>query len=103
MRNKVYSKRNNNIYLNSRKINNIFFALKKGSNYENIKDNYIFEITEDKSLLKVSEDVLLDLKIIIPKHQKYLRFITEYEDFKSLYKFMHNNANDNLIIPFHEE
>ncbi len=85
-------KRSRTINLSSKNINNIFYPLKKGASFEEIKENFLFE-------LNVSEDFLV-YNIKVPNHQKYLHFNNEYESFKELFFYLEKNKKDPLLIPF---
>jgi hypothetical protein len=85
-------KKSNTITLDSKSLKNIFYCLKTGGSFEDVKNNFLFEINLDEKALL--------LKIRIPEHQKYVRFQTEYNEFKDLFNYMKGNQKDPLIIPF---
>lgn len=84
--------RSGKIKLKSKDITEIFFDLKKGAPYREIVENFLFK-TE-------LEENSLQLPIQIPKHNKFIKFVHEYESFKDLFNYMQLNANNNEIIPF---
>jgi len=99
---KRYSKRGDYISLNSEDLNLIFFDLTKTNPdvYNKIVDTYLFFITEDSTMKNLSDTEILNKKIFIPNHLKYLRFNNEFDNFKDLYNYMNKNKNDSNIIPF---
>lgn len=89
---KFFLKRSTTIQLSSKSLDNIFFCLTKNASFDEVKDNFLFE-------LNMSEDCL-NYKIIVPLHEKYLRFQNNFKDFNELYIYMKMNSKDKFLIPF---
>jgi hypothetical protein len=87
-----FLKRSKSIQLNSKSLNNIFMCLKKGSSFDEVQENFLFEteLTEED----------LNTPIIIPEHKKFKRTINQYDSFKCLFLFFDKNKKDEYIIPY---
>lgn len=100
---KFYSKRGSCLYFNSYDLDHIFYGLKNGDSFNEIKDNFIFEMSLDpylSSLMDRDEELIFRLPIFIPMHKKYIRFNNSFENFRELFNYMNQNSSDGNIIPF---
>lgn len=89
MRNKLYLKKSDRVRLCSEHIDAIFLDLKyHNASFNEIQENFLF------LLPGVS---FLEKEILIPEHQKYLRFKTIYSNFKELFDYFNQNKD---LLPF---
>lgn len=96
---KFYSKRGHYIYIEQSSIlTNLFFNVKKKS-YDELVEDYVFLMQEDKSLIKLSSFELLSLPIDIVPNKKHKRLAYNFSNFKELYEHFKKNE----LIPYHGE
>ncbi len=89
---KKFLKRSTTIQLSSKSLDNIFYCLTKNATIEEVKENFLFEVNMNEECL--------NYKIIVPLHEKYLRFKNDFKDFNELYIYMKMNSKDKFLIPF---
>ena len=96
---KFYFKRGDRVLIESTKIiNEIFFDI-QNEEYETIKENYVFLLQEDKVLLNLDKEHILNLKVdIVPNHKKK-RLQYNFKNFEELYWTLKNNQ----AIPYFGE
>lgn len=94
-KNKNILKRSDRIRLTCSNLNDIFTGLKHNKGKKDCIENFLFIIDSDIDFL--------EKEIIIPKHNKYIRFKNSFENFNKLFNFMEENKFDNEIIPFNGE
>ncbi len=97
---KFYSKRGNLININSSKIiNEIFYNIHKRDE-EEIRNDFIFIMQEDKDLGALSEDDLLNLNIDIVPNAKKRRLQYNFEDFSDMYEYLKAQHKQMSIFPY---
>lgn len=97
---KFYSKRGNLININSSKIiNEIFFNISK-RDLEEIMNDFIFIMKEDKNLSLFNEKELLKLNIDIVPNARRRRMRYNFEDFNDLYEYLKNENKFSPVLPY---
>lgn len=82
---KFYSKRGNCIVIeNSKIINEIFYDI-TNKNVDEVKENYIFVLQEDKVLQKIDDETILSMNVDIVPNAKRKRMPYNFKDFFALY------------------
>lgn len=83
---KYYSKRGDCIVIeNSKIINEIFYDI-KNKELEEIKENYVFILQEDKVLQSKDDETILSMSVDIVPNAKRKRMPYNFENFLALYK-----------------
>ncbi len=97
---KFYSKRGHLLNIDSSKIiNEIFYNLDK-RDYEDIKDDFIFIMQEDKNLKSFNDNELLELEINIVPNAKRKRMQYNFENFEELYSYFIKENRFSKILPY---
>jgi hypothetical protein len=71
-------------------INEIFYGIEKKA-VEDIAQNYVFVLQEDKVLQDHTDDKILDLKVDIVPNKKKKRLPYNFDNFMALYHCLKNN------------
>ncbi len=97
---KFYSKRGDLINIDSSKIlNEIFYNFGK-RDIEEIKEDYIFIMQEDKVLQSFSENVILELNIDIVPNAKRKRMRYNFDGFEDMYNCFRQENRSSKLFPY---
>jgi len=97
---KFYSKRGNLININSSKIiNEIFFNIHKRNN-EEIQEDFVFIMQEDKDLRNLHENELLQLNIDLVPNARKKRLRYNFENFLDMYEYLKQEHKHLSIFPY---
>jgi len=100
---KFYSKRGNLINIDSSKIiNEIFYNLSKRSS-EEIKEDFIFIMQEDKILKSFVIEEIVQLNIDIVPNAKRKRMRYNFENFDDLYSYFKKENSFSSLLPYSGE
>ena len=90
---KFYQKRSSSVRIHdSRIINEIFYGIDE-KNREDILENYVFVLQEDKVLQTFSQEEIICLAVDIVPHKTKKRLPFRFENFDGLYDCLkHNHA-----------
>jgi hypothetical protein len=97
---KFYSKRGNLININSSKIINEIFYNIEGRDLDEIIEDFIFIMKEDKNLVQFTDTKLLNLEIDIVPNSKRKRMRYNFLDFNDLYTYLKEENNYSKVIPY---
>ena len=97
---KFYSKRGNLISINSSKIiNEIFYNIHKRDK-EEVFEDFIFIMQEDKELIGLSAQELFSLNVDIVPHAKKKRLRYNFENFEDIYEYLKIQHKQISLFPY---